>query len=239
MVDELILYFSKSLNSKALVFKYMKWVERFFWISLLIVIAGGVYTILFNKGSFLAIGIVIFIFAAYILNRKAKQIIKEKYGIVVQTKLWSADNRYHRYIQNQIEDYLSDRHLDTEKKLGKLTEQLNKRAERAKPTIFFLPGFFIVLFIPVWSQFQIVLFKGISLNDAMYLLVIHFIILALLTYLLAVFKYITYDLVTLRRQSILHLIDYIEDIILNKMDEKKMDEKKEEINLRFVRRRKK
>ena len=105
--------------------------------------------------------------------------------------------------------------------MGKLTEQLNKKAERTKPTIFFLPGFFIVLFIPVWSQFQIVLFKGISLNDAISLLVIHFIILALLTYLLAAFKHITDDLVTLRRQSILHLIDYIEDIILNKMDEKK------------------
>ncbi|RED32197.1 hypothetical protein [Paenibacillus sp. VMFN-D1] len=232
MADELIDYFSNKLSAKSLVFKYMKGWDLFFWIALCFFIVGLILSIIYKNILFISAGILISIFATYKLNQKAKQIINDKYKIVIHTMLWSSDNQYYNYIQNQIKNYLCESQLNSERQLDKLIEQLSKRAESLKPTIFFLPGLFIVLFLPVWTQFEIVLFKGVNVNTAIFLLVIHFILLIFLVYLLAGIKHITDDLMTLKRQRVLNLINHIEDISLSKLEKNKKENK-----LRLVRRR--
>jgi flagellar basal body-associated protein FliL len=232
MVDELIDHFSKKLSARKLVFQYMKGWALLFWMSLFLLF-GGIILSLFYKSMFVIAGILLFIFATYQLNRKAKQVIYNQYDIVVETSLWSADSQFHNYIQNQIEIYLSDRQLVNEKKLDSLIKQLSKRAESSKSTIFFLPGLFIVLILPVWTQFEIVLFKGVDVKTAVFLLVIQLFLLAFLVYIVSFVKHIADDLTTLKRQRILQLINHLEDILLNHIDKKK-----DEGKLRLVRRRK-
>ncbi|WP_136608752.1 hypothetical protein [Paenibacillus dokdonensis] len=137
MVDELIDYFSKELSARKLVFQYMKGWDLLFWMSLFLFIGGISLTLIYKNMLFASAGILLLIYATNQLNRKAKHIIYNQYKIEVKTSLWSADGQYHNYIKNQIEIYLSDRQLVTEKKLNNLINQLIKRAENSKPTISF------------------------------------------------------------------------------------------------------
>ncbi|GED60811.1 hypothetical protein ABER61_24235 [Brevibacillus formosus] len=177
MVEELIKYYKDNVSAYALVFRHFKITYTFSAIMLILLILTGYLAIITVPLVFISIWIfssIVVLFLATlavtiitvsILDLKAKDVVRRRYSIRPKKGMWRTEE-FNR-IQDQIfVDYLKEKGLYTSDKLELLIKYIDKDIERSKLPPLVAPGIFIALFVPIWSQYVILLFKKIASNNA-------------------------------------------------------------------------
>lgn len=205
----------KELSNYNLVFKKM----RAYWFGFIgFLLLGGIaiffiYTE-YKQYAFLIL-FILTLTGIYLINRKAKKVVFNEYGIDQDEIMWGGSS-FALYKEERLKDYLETTlKLDLPQKTEKIIDALNKEIESTKLSIFFVPGIFIGLFIPIWNQYAITQFKNISVRvEAVELLVSHAVGIAIITYLASVLKFVLSDVIAFRRTRLKELVGLVEGISL-------------------------
>ncbi|WP_339300018.1 hypothetical protein MKY92_07770 [Paenibacillus sp. FSL R5-0623] len=220
LIHQVIHFYINKLGNYNLVFNNMK-VYWFGFISLLGLVS---IAFLFIPNDYKFYGFVIYliltIIGLNIVNIKAKKIVLTKYGLKQDERMWGG-SEFNLYKENELKKYLKNElGLNLSKSCTKIIEALNKEIENTKLTIFFVPGIFVGLFIPIWNQYAITQFKNISLmSEAITVLGVNIIVIFMITYVISLLRFVMSDVVSLRRNRLKELVSLIEGIDLRSSDE--------------------
>lgn len=230
MIEQIVKYYKIKVTTYGLVFKYMIF-PYYLVLVLLIFSVIALLTFILNllmikQDAEVILHGIIFLALLFILssitfnwfNKRAKKILKSKYKIFVTTKTWRTIE-FDKLQTKKLMEYLELQQLNTPTKVTKLIEILNKDIERRKIPSLITPGVLLALFIPIWVQYLMVSFKGVTLNsEALHLLVIHLTSVLIIITAFNFLRWITTELidvlvlndVTLRKR----LIEKLEEITL-------------------------
>ncbi|WP_411735983.1 hypothetical protein [Paenibacillus sp. M2] len=220
LIHQIIHFYIKKLGNYNLVFKKMK-IHWFGFISLLLLTS---FAFLFIPIDYRLYGSAIYLILTfvglYLVNKKAKRIVLSEYGLKQDEKMWGG-SEFNLYKENELKKYLeSEQGLNLSKSCTKIINALNKEIENTKLTIFFVPGIFVGLFIPIWNQYAITQFKNISLMpETLTVLSVHIIGIVMMTYVISLLKFVMSDVVSLRRTRLKELVSLIEGIDMRSSDE--------------------
>ncbi|GAV15887.1 hypothetical protein [Paenibacillus sp. NAIST15-1] len=219
MIHQIIHFYIKELGNYNLVFKKMK-VYWFGYIGFLLFVGT---IILFSPEDYKQWASIIFftltLIGIYLVNWKAKKVVFNTYGLDQDEVMWGGSS-FASYKEERLKEYLETKlNLNLTKKSTKIIDALNKEIETTRLSIFFVPGIFIGLFIPIWNQYAVSLFRSISIrSEIVELLVTHVVGIAIITYLASVVKFVLSDVIAFRRTRLKELVGLVEGISL-KLDE--------------------
>ncbi|MCW3791646.1 hypothetical protein SAMN04487896_3943 [Paenibacillus sp. ov031] len=192
-MEEVVKYYKDNLTSYSLVYKHMKLTYYFsLFIFGVFLILAYLFIITFPLlliGNYLAKGIciafvTIFLFSILTtsyMSKKAKVVILNHYDIHVKKGGWRTiefDSMQTRMFIN----YLKLNNLYSKEKLQLIVSFTEKNIERGKTPSFLTPGIFIGLFIPLWSQCVVFIFKGVKETDYNGLFWLTIILVAIIIY---------------------------------------------------------
>lgn len=181
LLDEIIGFYKSELSNKNLVLKYInKYYISFLilvCISLILMIANVIWDLENNK-LYIAttlLSIISYITLFFIINHKAKKLIKSKYNIKQEERFWGGYNFYRMKVK-KLEDkilQIDPLFFDKSQKIDLLLEMLTEDAQRLKPSFvfheLFLPGLALGFIIPMWSnimnQFYSVLYTKADMHN--------------------------------------------------------------------------
>ncbi|WP_141697527.1 hypothetical protein [Paenibacillus polymyxa] len=205
----------KELGNYNLVFRKMK-MHWFGFISILLLIS---FSFVFMPIEYRQYGLVVYfiltLIGIYIVNRKAKKVVLTTYGLKQDEIMWGG-SEFTLYKEDKLKEYLeSGLNFNLANKSSKIINALNKEIENTKLSIFFGPGIFVGLFIPLWNQYAVTQFKNISIvSDAVEVLVGHVIGIVIITYMVSVLRFVLSDVIAFRRTRLKELVSLIEAIDL-------------------------
>ncbi|CAM2910244.1 hypothetical protein PASE110613_07170 [Paenibacillus sediminis] len=219
MIHQIIHFYMKELGNYNLVFKKMK-AYWFGYLSFLLI--GGIVILLLPAEYKQYASIFLFVLTLaglYLVNRKAKKVVFNTYRLDQDEVMWGGSS-FVSYKEDMLKEYLETTlRLDLAKKSNKIIDAINKEIETTRLSIFFVPGIFIGLFIPIWNQYAVSQFKNISIRgEAVELLVSHAVGIVIITYLASALKFVLSDVIVFRRTRLKELVSLIEGISL-KIDE--------------------
>lgn len=153
--------------------------------------------IIFKRCNYVILSIIIIFFTGalifYLLNHKAKELVKNKFGIKVEQKLWNT-SEVNRCLFNKDKKKLIRYFLNTSTSNDELKEILNELEEQLpsyKPSFPVLPSIFGALFISLWNNFFSWMFKHesvVELQDAFIIVLIGLIFMVFFGILIFAYK---------------------------------------------------
>lgn len=183
---ELFNYYKKELSDYNLIFKYMN-----FWFNGLIIVTGllGLITIavtLISKNGLLKFMAIIIFFSLfwlilYLFGQKANVVIAKRYNIVHKGFKIGGDEFY-KYKKGKVKNKLDITYQTNPELIQRLKERLENESENIKVKIPPIPAIFVILFVPLWTQFMGWVFKNItSFNEGMQVFVSTLIVIIIIT----------------------------------------------------------
>lgn len=145
-------FYKQNLSHQSLVFKYMPWVNRLMFVSVVIVVTSMIISGIYANAIPMLLSSMFFIPSVWIFNYYAKKVVKQRYNIVAQGFLWCGPE-YEVMRINLLKQYLKKEKLLTESKIKLLVDLFYKESESKKFSGFLTAGVFLALFVPLWSQF--------------------------------------------------------------------------------------
>lgn len=169
MIDLIIDYYKKNISYYSLVFKYFRGVYYIFRVSLVALVLSIVvftFCLAFKIGIKFGLAVLLlctFLFAifTFLLNSKAKRVLKSKYGIISNNILWRCEE-FEGMQDNAFIQFLNIKKLSSEKKIRLLIELLKNEGEKSRLPSFVAPSILLALFIPAWVQLMGVLYKIVN-----------------------------------------------------------------------------
>lgn len=162
MIDDLVRFYRENIMSYSLVYKYMKFTYGFskysifnVLISALLLIVNLAMTLSFNNIFFIIyfiFSIILFLWSPYLVNKRAKTILRKKHSILANEKIWKT-KEYDDMRNKKMIIYLKKNDLYTEKKLDKMKELLKKKSAATKLPPLLAPGLTLAFIGPVWVEF--------------------------------------------------------------------------------------
>ena len=162
-MDKVIEHYKKELS----IFERLKWQGYGFFISLLIVSGIAVFDILYSVfkrqvpfwGLMCLLPFIIVVIMTFrIVIVKSNIIAREKFN-VIDKDLSKRNKAIDEARVELMKCYLEENNLHSSSKIKLLIDMLNKESDRKKLPKFFVPGIMLVMFLPVWTQFVIIVFK--------------------------------------------------------------------------------
>lgn len=173
MLYQVFEFYKKELSMYNLVFKFLK-----FWSYCLIIfpfICGAVVVLIsivqneFFTFAFFISMILPFVILFIVVNKKAKQVVKNNYGVSSKEIMWNSYDVLfviRKYEKDLLLNYLKniDSSID-EVDVKELSEAASIEAERLKTKFPIIPSFFAALFISLWNNFFSWLYKSENIKD--------------------------------------------------------------------------
>ncbi|MGR6129211.1 hypothetical protein [Paenibacillus sp. SER-28] len=177
MMDMFIKYYQKNVTLNALVFRHMKFLNLITRCTLLLFVFSSILLALGIILSLLTLHMVfswitivlwgaclcIMCMAAFVFNKKAKVIIKERYGIQSKKGAWQTEE-FFQYQFKCFQSQLVSFNLYHVGKIEFLITLIEKEISRRKPKEYIASGVYITLFVPLWVQFLAAIYKGIHVK---------------------------------------------------------------------------
>jgi hypothetical protein len=166
-------FYKENVITYNLVFKYMK-ITYFAFLVLLFALSFSTLRLVWNillyfhlktdiQSSLIPFVyiLVITIAMVFLLNTKAKKIVRKKFKLRIKGFSWRNDE-FDRIQSNILIEHLKVKNLYKEEKLKQLIDLIYKDIERKKLPSLIAPTIFISLFVPIWVQYLTIVFKEIK-----------------------------------------------------------------------------
>lgn len=173
MIEKLTRFYKENVITYNLVFKEMK---TTYFVSLVLLFALTLITVRLIWNVFLfyhlntdilssllsfAFTLLLNIVMVFILNTKAKKVVKKKFNIRKKGFLWRTDE-FDRIQSNILIKHLKEKKLYKEEKIKQLIDLIYKDIERKKLPSLIAPTIFISLFVPIWVQYITIVFRELK-----------------------------------------------------------------------------
>ena len=222
---ELLDDYKNELSAYGLVFQHTRKRWRWFWTVLwLFAASAGVLIIsavtrhVIMAGWSLGIAIIILAVCASLflkLNREAKRIVKERYGIDSTEFLWNS-REFVRYRRKLLRNWLLAREYLSAEKLDLLIGMLKNHAARQRFSDNWFWGALGVIIIPLWVQILQVVSRAVhTMIYALALLGICAVLAVPILIVVAMVRVMYFDIKHQKYRQTMDLIEGLEDIRLN------------------------
>jgi uncharacterized membrane protein YhaH (DUF805 family) len=201
LLNKILQYYVKELDIVGLSIKHYKWSWKFFWFMVALSIIMIVNKIINIKDSnygliliITTITILLFVYNNKRYRLKFNELFEEKFKIKV--KDYNTSREIFSEIKiHQMINFLKSYNLNSQDKVKLLIEMIKQEIERRMLPVFFLPGLFLAMFIPIWSQLVRVIFDANKSPDYHTQVTVYLVLaLVIIVPILGMYKNILYDL---------------------------------------------
>lgn len=161
MIYDMLYYYKKNFSTYNLVFKHIKY-WHFLFITSPFVFSSIVIVVSFTHRRFyekiLCASILIpFILLFIVINRKAKKVVNELYGVSSELFMWNSPRvlrKIYSFEKEEMLKYLREENEAIEiEELKKMSETAASEAKKFETKFPLIPSFFAALFISLWNNF--------------------------------------------------------------------------------------
>ncbi|QMV40073.1 hypothetical protein [Cohnella cholangitidis] len=220
MISKILYFYRKELGNYKLVFSKIKYWWFSFILFSLVEWVGFMYLLEYTGNiMYLFIVFILYIFQILIINNKAKAIVKKNFNIPQDEFMWGGSS-YNKFKEDRFKVYLvNELSINKLDKFKQLHEIINKEIDKTKLNIFFIPGVFITLFLPLWNQYITLIFKSsATLVEASKYFVTALFVIIMVTLVVSVGRMLNNDLISFRRSKLKEIETLLEGIILEHND---------------------